>query len=232
MTDPLVEAEELLEQLPEAVSRRTLGERLRQAVTELRTADNQIQRMTALIKTAELTSYGTLAHQQKILAEMIETAQDVGKALQDAEDAETLRSAVYEYSNILKQCVAILDQSIREHWHSVAGERYQSLIGLGELLCSMNVANNLGTRLSACGQKALTSGRAGSAMDLHSAIFALSEEYNVLQAERAAEIGDDEVGDFINALADQQATLAMVTPKVQSWLEEHAVLERLAITTR
>ena len=96
----------------------------------------------------------------------------------------------------------------------------------------MNVANNLGTRLAACGQKAMNSGTAGSASELHTAAVALWSEYDALQAERAAEIGEDEVGEFINALADKRATLAMVTPKVQAWLADHSALDRLGVTTR
>lgn len=121
---------------------------------------------------------------------------------------------------------------MREHWRVLAHERFQPLVGLGELLASMNVANNLGPRLMACGRKGIASTNASSATDLHASVTELSNEYDALQAERAAEIGEDEVGEFINALADKRATLAMVTPKVQAWLTEHAALDRLGITTR
>lgn len=232
MSDALLEAETLLEQLPEAVSRRTLGERLGKAITELRTAGHQIQRMTALVETADMTGFGTPAHQREMLTEMIECAQAVGEALEDAEDAEALRAAVYEYSTDLSRAIAALERSIRDHWRAVASERYQPLIGLGELLTSMNVANNLGPRLVACGRNGVNSANVASAADLHGAVSTLSKEYDALQAERAAEIDEDEVGEFINALADKRATLAMVTPKVQAWLAEHAALDRLGITTR
>lgn len=232
MSDALLEAEALLEQLPDAVSRRTLGERLTKAITELRTAGHQIQRMTALLETAGLIDYGKPAQQREILAEMVECAQSVGEALETAEDAVALRAAVDEYSNDLIRAIASLDRSLREHWRVLAYERFQPLVGLGELLASMNVANNLGPRLMACGRKAIASTNASSATELHASVTALSNEYDALQAERAAEIGEDEVGEFINALADKRATLAMVTPKVQAWLTEHAALDRLGITTR
>jgi hypothetical protein len=232
MSDVLLEAEALLEQLPEAVSRRTLGERLGKAIIELRTAGHQIQRMTALVETADIIGFGAHAHQREVLSEMVECAQVVGEALADAEDAEALRAAVYEYSTDLNRAIATLERSIRDYWRAVASERYQPLIGLGELLTSMNVANNLGPRLVACGRNGVHSANATSAADLHGSISTLSKEYNALQAERAAEIGEDEVGEFINALADKRATLAMVTPKVQAWLTEHAALDRLGVTTR
>ena len=232
MSDALLEAEEFLLQLPDAVSRRTLGERLGKAITELRTAGYQIQRINALVQIAKLTDFGKPAHQHKALAEMIECAQLVGLALEEAEDPEALRIAMFEYTNDLKQTMALLEQSIREHWRGVTNERFQPLVGLGELLTSMNLANNLGPRLVACGRSGITSANAGSAIDLQTAVSALSADYEALQSERAAEIGEGEVGDFINALADKCATLAMVTPKVRAWLDQHSALDRLGITTR
>ena len=96
----------------------------------------------------------------------------------------------------------------------------------------MNVPNELGQRLKLCSQKGQNSVNAGSTKDLLSSIEDLLEEYDDLQAERKEEIGEDEVGDFINALADKRATLAMVTSKVRAWLEDHDALDRLGITTR
>jgi hypothetical protein len=163
---------------------------------------------------------------------MIEFAEAVGNALETAEDAKALREAAFEYSNDLKLAIAALERSIREHWRVVATERFQPLIGLGELMSSMNVPNDLGARLVACGRAGTSSAMAGTASELYAAIKAQSAQYDALQAERAKELGDDEVGDFINALADKRATLAMVTPKVRAWLEAHNALERLGITTR
>lgn len=232
MSDALLEAEALLADLPDAVSRRSLGERLCEATTALRTADHQISRMRALVEMADLTGFGKRAEQNEVFEEMVDEALSVGDALEEAEDPAALRSATFEYSNTLNRAIASLERSIRDHWRAVAAERFQPLLGLGTLLTSMNVANNLGTRLAACGQKAMNAGTAGSASDLHTAAVALWSEYDTLQAERAAEIGEDEVGEFINALADKRATLAMVTPKVQAWLADHSALDRLGVTTR
>jgi RNA processing factor Prp31 len=96
----------------------------------------------------------------------------------------------------------------------------------------MNVPNELGQRLKSCAQKGQASVNAGSTKDLRTSIEQLLEEYDDLQDERKEEIGEDEVGDFINALADKRATLAMVTSKVREWLEDHDALDRLGVTTR
>ena len=51
--------------------------------------------------------------------------------------------------------LAELERAIRERWRVVAADRFQPLIGIGELLTSMNVSNNLGARLADCGRKGL-----------------------------------------------------------------------------
>jgi hypothetical protein len=152
--------------------------------------------------------------------------------LEEASDAEELREAVYDYSTDLKQAISALEQSIREHWRVVAIERFQPLVGFGQLLSSVNVPNKLGDRLTSCGQRGVASANAGSFSDLLAAVKSLFSEYDSLQAERAAEISEDEVGDFLNALAEKRATLAMVTPRVRDWLANHGALERLGITAR
>lgn len=232
MSDALLEAEELLEQLPAAVSRRTLGERLGKALIELRNADRQVERMKDSLKIAELIKFGGPHHQREVLTDMVDCALSVGEDLEKARDAEALRKAVFEYTTDLNQSIAALERSIREHWRAVVAERFQPLLGLGDLLASMNVPNELGQRLKSCAQKGQASVNAGSTKDLRTSIEELLEEYDNLQDEREEEIGEDEVGDFINALADKRATLAMVTSKVREWLEDHDALDRLGITTR
>lgn len=232
MTDALLDAEKLLEQLPAAVSRRTLGERLGTALVELRNSDHQIERMESSLKIAELIKFGGPDHQREVLTGMIDWALSVGEDLEKAQDAEALRKAVFEYKNDLNQAIASFERSIRDHWRAVVAERFQPLFGLGELLASMNVPNELGPRLKSCGQRGQASVNAGSTKDLLSSIEDLVDEYDDLQKEREEEIGEDEVGDFINALADKRATLAMVTSKVREWLADHDALDRLGITTR
>ncbi len=232
MSDALIEAEELLGLLPAAVSRRTLGERLRNALVELRTSDRQVERIQTSLKIAELTNFGVRPHQREVLTDMVDCALSVAENLESAQDAEELREAVFEYTNDLNRSIATVERSNREHWLTVVAERFQPLLGLGELLTSMNVPNDLGRRLKQCSQNGQASGNFTSTKDLLSNIESLLDEYEELQKERLHEIGEDEVGDFINALADKRATLAMVTDKVHNWLEAHNALDRLGITTR
>ena len=167
MTDALEEAEALLLKLPDAVARRKLGERLTQAIIALRTADHQIARITALLELSRIVEFGKTIEQRDALEEMRDCAAEIGASLEEAEDAEELRSAVYEYENSLKKAIATLERAVRERWRVVAAERFQPLIGIGNLLTSMNVSNNLGGRLADCGRKGLgAAANAASITDL------------------------------------------------------------------
>ncbi len=232
MTDLLEDAESLLEKLPDAVQRRKLGERLGQAVQVLRTAEHQAGRMAALVELARITEFGATVEQRVVFTEMVETACDVGEQLEAAETEETLRAAVHEYEHSLPSAISALDRQLRERWRAVFADKFQPLVGLGQLLSSMNVRNDLGGRLAECGRKAQAALNLGSVTDLLKSVRELLAELEMLQAERAAEIGDDEVGEFINALAEKRATLAMVTAKVREWLEAHQALDRLGINPR
>ena len=231
MSDILQEAEDLLIRLPEAVTRRKFGERLGQAVNELQTADSQIARMKALLETADLIGYGKLREQRQVIDEMIACACSVGRSLENADDGDALRRAVSDYTQELKVTIVGLDRAIHTHWRTEVVNKFQPLIELGALLSQMNVANNLGTRLVACGREGLASTNIGLATDRLDKIKQLLAEHKALNDERAKEIGDDEVGGFINAIADNRATLAMVTPKVHAWLKDHNALGSLGVTT-
>jgi hypothetical protein len=232
MIDLLEDAEALLDQLPEAVTRRKLGERLSQAVDALRNVDRQIARIKALLELSRIVEFGQTADQRATLHEMKDCATEIGSSLEEADDAEQLRLAVFEYQNSLNLALGALERALRERWRTVATDRFLPLIGSGELLASMNVSNNLGSRLAECGRKGLASPNTGSIIDLLPVVRSLLADFDALQFERAAEVGDDQVGDFVNALAENRATLAMVTPKVHEWLNDHHALERLQITAR
>lgn len=231
MTDALVEAESLIADLPGAVSRRSLGERLTEAVIKLRNADHLIERITSLIRIARLIDFGKTDHQRSALQDATENALDVGERLSAASNAEELRCAVHDYENGLRDDVRRLETLIGDHWRAIARARFQPLQGLGELLTRMNVEEDLGLRMTAFTTRALNSDQI-SAAQLLTTIQTLQVEYDDLQAERAAAIGSDDVGEFINALAESRATLKMLTPAVHAWLSEHDALEALEIRPR
>lgn len=139
MSDALVDAETLLAQLPDAVTRRRLGERLSQAAVTLRNSERQIARIAAVLAVAPLVEFGKTPEQNDAIEEVKDHASAVGKALEEAEDAESLRAAVHDYENSLTKSLASLERLIQERWRAFASEKFQPVIGIGELLTSMNI---------------------------------------------------------------------------------------------
>jgi hypothetical protein len=229
MSDALADAESLIADLPGALSRRSLGERLTETVTKLRTADHLVERITSLIRIARQIEFGKSGHQKEALDDVTENAIDIGERLSAADSADALRSALYDYEVTLRDAVRRLETLVGDHWRGIVRTQFQPLQGVAELLTRMKVEQSLGARMTAFTTKALNSGQLAAAQ-LLSAIGELRTEFDALQAERAAAVGSDDVGEFINALSENRATLRFVTPAVLAWLIAHDALDEFDIT--
>lgn len=225
MTCDLKQVEELILQLPLAVERRKLGERLREAVQALQAAPQQIQRIRALMELA-----GVLECSPTLLKEVRDTALYIGEDLENVTNPEVLRTATDEYRRILLPAVGRLEHALRERCRVFVAERFQPQVGIGTLLTQMHVPDNLGVRLAACAQRGIQLATQGTVAEMLSGLRAQIAELDALQRERSARIPDDEVGSFITALAEKKATLAMVTPNVTQWLAVHGALEDFSVT--
>lgn len=227
MNDRLALLETLLEDLPAAVDRRRLGDRLTRSLERIRTAGHNAERLSAAVALAEATGFGVAPQQAELLEEVREEAFLTGEKLEAAQSDETLRDAVDDYEAFLKS-LANLDRGLRLHWSNLAAQRFRPLLGLGALLQRTHVAPGLGQRLTACGQRALAGGESGLP-ELLAKVKAVSAEQEALQSESAALLSEGDVGTFIQAVSEQRATLAHVTPAVLAWLNEKEALGRFTI---
>ena len=232
MSDILTALEAMLPDLPDAVDRRRLGDRLSQSVEALKTADYHVGRLNAVLDLAELTQFGAAPPQSEMLSALREEAYEVGDALETAATDGDLRDAMYEYERGFQKSLASADQAIRTHWASLAANKFRSLVPLGDLLQRIGVAPDLARRLQDCGRRGQAPSNVGPLADLASRARALLSELETLQAERADAIGEGEVGDFVNALAEQRATLTHVTDGVRHWLEKNEALPRFSVVPR
>lgn len=230
MTDRLSDLEALLEHLPAAVDRRRLGDRLTRSLDRIRNVPHNAERLSAAIELAEATGYGDVPQQADLLEEVREEALSTGEKLEEAASDDALRDAVDDYEAFLKS-LANLDRGLRLHWNGAAAQRYRPLTSLGALLQRTRVAPELGERLAACGQRALSGGEA-PLRELAARAKAVAAEHEKLQAEGAALFSDGDVGIFIQAVAEQRATLSHVTPAVLAWLTEKNALDRFGLTPR
>lgn len=229
MTDQLEALEALLPQLPAAADRRRLGDRLVQATHDLKDAPTLARRLKSLLSLAKIVGYGVSPDQRAALGEVREAAREVGAALEEANDEESLKLAVFDYQKTLLPTLAVFDRGAREQWTTVVKDRFAPLIAFGELLEKIDGVAELGRKLADCGRRAqrLTG---GSAEDLLFGVSAMLAECDALQAERAEKIGEDDVGEFLNALAVGRATLALITPEVRKWLEDNQALGRFRVS--
>ena len=229
MTDKLEKLERLLPELPAAVDRQRLGDRLTSATQALREAEHHARRLRALLLLAAELDYGARSDQAEIVAVARREALELSEAFAEADDDESLRAAVYDYEKSFIVALGSLERGVRQHWRTTLADQFQPLIGFGELLAKIDGVADLGRRLADCARRALKSDT-GPADQLLIQVQTLLAEYKSLQAERAAAIAADDVGEFLNALADRRATLAMITPAVDAWLRKQQALGRFAVS--
>ncbi len=227
--DALVDLEALLPGLPAAVDGRRLGEGLSRATASLRTADRQVDRIAAALELATLLEYGASGPQAEMLAEMREAADFAGESLEGAETPADLERAVSAFERELATAISNLDRNLAQHWRLVSSRRFEPMVAIGNLLGRIDEGSDLGRRLAACGAsaKAVPEGIGGRAL-LEKARLLLAERA-ALEERRKSELGEGEVADFVNALAEDRASLAMVTDEVRGWLKDNHALERLKV---
>lgn len=230
MSDVLEELEAVVDQLPDAVDRRRLGDRLNQSMETLRQADRQIARLEAVLELADITGMAA-AGQGQIINKLKEEAFETGDFLEIAETDDELRDADYQYKGLL-QTLASCETAIRTHWSVSAAQRFRPLVALGDLLQRIGVEPELGKKLAETGNRALKASAVGQAEALCAEVRDLLAEQRALQAEQAGRLSEGEIGNFITALAEHRATLQMVTPEVQAWLTNNQALDRFTIVPR
>lgn len=229
MSDRLADLETLLEQLPDAVARRRLGDNLNQASEKLKTSGQQAAKLGALLDVADLIGFVSQGDADHVVDTARRTAADVGESLSEAHDETTLRESIWAYEREFLPAVVSLDRSVRSRIRAVAQERYHPLITYGQLLGGIAATADLGARLTTFGQKAVLPQDQVATTDLATVIRRQKQDYEALQAERTATVGAGAVGEFLNALAEHRATLAMITPEVWDWLKANDALDRFDV---
>ena len=229
MTDALSELEQLLERLPTAVQHRRIGESLGQTAETLKEAPRHIQRMKAVAAVARETCFDSDASQKNMLKNFSDLSIDLSNMMINAQTAENLREVRENYSDFIKE-LPRLETNVRRHCQSVIDSEFNALGVIGALLKKIDGAADLAERLVALALNARQT-TSTPMIELHEAIPRLRRRRADLDAERRSFTKDAEVDNFFNALADNRATLAHVTPMVRDWLAEHGALDRFAVRT-
>lgn len=230
MTDHLVELEALLPKLPEAVSQRRLGDQLSNATEKLKGATQQAAKLDVLLALSAEVMSPEGEDLGEVIAKTRRSAIELGESLSEAENETSLREALWAYEKEFTPALQGFDRAVRARVRAKAQSEYQPLIAYGALLGKIGATAELGARLTAFGQKAVGPVDQLQPRDLLEVVRRNDREFGQLQADRAALVGSDAVGAFLNALAERRATLDMVTPEVRTWLTENGALGQFSVT--
>ena len=229
-SDPLQLLEDLLVQLPEAVEHRRLGDSLARAAVALTSADRQIERVETLLGLSAELGFGLTGVQEEIVEAVRAEAWEVGHGLETAATPAALERAVDGFERDLAPALANLDRSVRQHWSAVVAEQFLPLVAIGDLLTRIDADSDLGTCLVACGRAAQAAASSPSGRPLRDRVGELMWERQRLQDRRREELGEGDVAAFVNALAENRASLAMVTDTVKTWLASNQALDKLRVS--
>jgi hypothetical protein len=231
MSAALEQLETLLPELPSAVERRQIGESLGKTAEAIKDSTRQIQRLIAVVEIARETGFNSDRNQAAALNDLIDASKDAAEMMLRAETADQLRSVQEAYRDFNLALVQV-DRQLRPHWRRVVERDFTPLSAIGSLLGRIDSTSNLGQRLIACGREAEQISDRIAAEALRDAIVRLRQEREKLEAERISVTKEPEVDEFLNALAEGDATLQLVTERVYSWLKKNGALDRFKITPR
>ena len=227
MSDTLLDLQRLIPALGPAVERRELGDRLTIIVNALRDAPAEIERLDALLDIVALTGFAGTTD----LTELRDEAAFAANALMTAQKAEELRDAKDAFDE-LRKALARVGRQVVVYWQGVVAREFKPLVGFGILLERVDNLSDLGKRMQACGRDAMASAQVARFSELRPIVSRLMLEVERLQTERAASVGAiPGVGDFLSAVGDQRATLALVSPAVLEWLRQNGGLENFKVTS-
>lgn len=227
--DVLVELEAMLPDLPAALDARRLGGELTKATAALRNVDRQIDRIEALLDLAALIGFGGEGPQRAFIDDVRDAAYEAGEGMEEAETASALEKAVAYYERELNNSLNTLDRSLGQHWRSVSARQFEPMIAIGNLLSRIDPDSDLGRQLAACGQAARSTLEGMGGRTLLDRVSQLARERDRLQARRKSDLGEGEVAEFVNALADNRANLSMISETVRRWLEENHAMDKLKV---
>jgi hypothetical protein len=227
--DVLADLETLLPDIPAALDNRRLGDTLIGSTAKLRNADHQIDRIEAVLELAADIKFGETTAHAEMVEELRDAVYETGEALEAAETADALSKAVYAYENDLNKALSSLDRALVTHWRALASRQFDPMIAIGNLLARIDPDSDLGAALAACGTRARTAADQGGGRALLTQVRKLLAEQTSLQQRRRDELGEGDVANFVNALAEDRATLATLTPVVTAWLDENHALDKLKI---
>lgn len=230
--DPLTEVEEeLLPQLSSAMDAIRLDDTARRALESLKDAPRQARRFEAFVSVAQTLGPTCSDVVRSPLYAAARQAEEVGEALEAATDSGSVQDAAADFLKSLVPAVGRLENAVGDAWRKVLREQFEPFAGTGALLEMIPATQTLGAQL----KKAVLEARhlaehRGAAEEFSAAVTRLMAEQAELRTKvQAASGGQPEVDSFLEALAQNRATLRHMTPGVINWLATNDALDVFAV---
>jgi hypothetical protein len=228
VSDPLEELEKTAKLLPAAVAGVKLGDRAKQMLERFRDVSRQEHRLKASIELANLLEGSKDSQLKTQVEKALEAVDEAAEAMKEVDDEQSLADAVSEYQAFIL-ALSTLEVVVRPLWKRTIDQQFAPLNSVGALLESFPNACDLGKRMvgaAASAQKhALT-----SLLELPAIVKDLIAQRSDLLKEQQEVAGDPKVSTFLQALADDRATLDLLHGEVLEWLDEQGALSSLKVS--
>lgn len=224
MTDALEELESLLPELPQAKERRTLGESLARVASLLKDITLAAHRLSDTYDIAEMIGFGDVPEAAEKISDMSDIARHLASLLEGANDATTLHQIERDFPE-LKAAIGAAFSAMKQRWRTEVAAEYRPFLSLGQLLAKIDHDSTLGARMVKLGEDANTSLNVTQTDQFKQVVANLIDTRARLESEKTSFTSDEEVDNFLSALAQNQAKLGSVTPDILRWLSEHDALD-------
>ncbi len=228
MSDPLDDLEKAADLLPAAAAGVKLGDQAKQKLDRFADVARQERRLKASIELAVLLDGRDDAQLKTQITRALEAAGEASDAMCDVDDERSLTDAVNEYQAYV-QSLGTLEVAVRPLWARVIEQQFAPLGSVGALLRAFPNASDLGRRMVEAAAAAQRHAQS-PVVDLPAAVAELNVLRSDLLQEQQAAAGDPKVSAFLQALADDRATLDLLHEEVLVWLDDQGALSKLKVS--
>jgi hypothetical protein len=194
----------------------------------LNDVDRQIARFEGSIVALREARLARSTRFNEDLEQLLDDADDLARKMAGAQNSEDVRAVADLYPRFTRS-LTTFERQLRGEIRATMDREFGGLLTIGRVFESIEGTAALGVRLVSCAEEARVFSDTAGSERLAPTIRRLREARVKLEAERASEAKDPEVGAFLDALVDGKASLRLVTTAVREWLEEHGALDNFVV---
>ena len=228
VSDPLEELEKTAELLPAAAAGVKLGDRAKQKLERFADVSRRELRLKALLELGSLLEGHKDSQLKTHVEKALDAADEAADAMQEVDDEGSLEDAVSEYQAFV-QALGMLEVVVRALWTRTIDQQFAPLRSVGALLEAFPNARELGKRMVNAAESAQKYAQT-PVVDLPAIVEDLFLQRSELLEEQQVMAGDPKVSAFLQALADDRATLDLLHEEVLQWLEGQGALSSLKVS--